>query len=238
MNLVKQSLLPLHRRAAAMIGLLGAQSRRQVSRLSAATDGVVAGGTLATAPETCGFRFLGAEQDLFQQATAFVDTESAADTSQGFRQRVGELREADSRGGAEAGADTGASPPRSPRRSRPGLSARRPRLSAEGVTELPAHDRSTAPARGSSGEIDALVERAAEAPRRRSRQPQRRGAPRCGRWRTRASRRARPRPRPRRARSLHRQLGGEPTRRRGGAGRRRRRPERRRSPASRRPPSS
>ena len=138
MNLVKRSLYLCIGVLLALIGLQGAQSLYQVSRIAAADEQVVAASRLSADARQLWALFLDTEQTL-RQAIAFVDAASADELRKAFTEKSASLRTAVGalRSGAQGELQQGATQVSAKVDTWLALAARH--VSAEGVTELPSY---------------------------------------------------------------------------------------------------
>ena len=138
MNRVRKSLYLCIGALLVLIGIQGAQSLWQVSRLSAAADDIVASGALTDASRQVWTLFLDVEQTL-KQTTAFVDAASADDLRRSFASQAAALhaqaQSMQKRGAGELKAPVDAVAERVDR----WLALASQHASAEGVTELPSY---------------------------------------------------------------------------------------------------
>jgi methyl-accepting chemotaxis protein len=162
MNLVKKSLYLCIGVLLMLLGLQGAQSLYQVSRLSAGADDVVASSRLSGDARQLWARFLDAEQAL-KRATAFVDAASADDLRQAFAAQSLALRNGvtglqdGARGELQQGSRNVSV------KVEAWLALAGKHVGAEGVTELPSYHLLDAARADVDTEISALVLRSAEA---------------------------------------------------------------------------
>jgi len=161
MNLVKKNLYRCIGVLLALLGLQGAQSLYQLSRLSAATSDVVVAGRLSSESRALWTRFLDAEQ-AFKQAISFVDAGSAEDLRRAFGERSAALRQAVAglQAGAPADLQQGVATVSAKVDAWLLLAARH--VGAEGVTELPSYHVVDAARADVKAEIGALASRSSE----------------------------------------------------------------------------
>jgi methyl-accepting chemotaxis protein len=162
MNLVKRSLYLCIGVLLALIGLQGAQSFWQVSRLSGAADAVVASSRLSGQAQSLWTQFLAAEQE-FKQATAFVDAASADALRKSFADKAGALRTEMSKLKSDAQGELAGNAAAVSERAETWLGLASKHVGAEGVTELPSYHLLDAARAALETEIGALVARSAEA---------------------------------------------------------------------------
>ena len=162
MNLVKKSLYLCIGVLLALLGLQGAQSLYQVSRLSAATDEVAATSQLSGQARQLWSRFLDTEKAL-KQATAFVDAEGAEGLRRAFAAQSALLRQDMAALQARASGDLARDAAQVSGHIDAWLALAAKHVGSEGVTELPSHHVLDAARSDVDKHINALVSRSAEA---------------------------------------------------------------------------
>jgi methyl-accepting chemotaxis protein len=161
MNLVKRSLYLCIGVLLVLLGIQGAQSLWQVSRLSSATDEVVLSSRLSGDARQLWSRFLDTEQAL-RQTTAFVDAAGAEESRKSFGEKSALLRKdlAALQSGAGDELKGGAAELSAKVEAWLALAAKH--VTADGVTELPSYHVLDAAHDDVEAGIGALVKRSAE----------------------------------------------------------------------------
>lgn len=162
MNLVKKSLYLCIGVLLALLGLQGAQSLYQVSRLSGAADDVVASSRLSVDARQLWAKFLDTEQAL-KAATAFVDAASADDLRKAFATQSAALRSGVTGLQTNAAGDLKQGAQNVSNKVDAWLALAAKHVASEGVTELPSYHLLDAARADVDTEITALVGHSAEA---------------------------------------------------------------------------
>jgi methyl-accepting chemotaxis protein len=160
MNLVKQSLVICIGVLLALIGLQGAQSLWQITRLADATEHIVAGDKLAAEAQLVWARFLDAEE-VFRQITAFVDVTENDRLHDAFGRQAEALRK--QMAALQAGSGGALQDQAAAVSGKLGawLDLATRHVAPGGVTELPSYHRLDAARAALQTDIDSLVQRSA-----------------------------------------------------------------------------
>ena len=162
MNLVKQSLYLCIGVLLALIGLQGAQSLWQVSRLSQDTEHIVAGNRVSGAAQELWSRFVEVES-AFGQATAFVDAASAGTLRAVYNEKVVRLRASVQALQGSASGDLADAASGVAGQIEAWLRLAAPHVGADGVTALPSYHRLEASKEALDEEVRALLTVSADA---------------------------------------------------------------------------
>jgi len=162
MNLVKKRLYLCIGVLLALLGVQGAQSLYQVSRLAAAADDVAASSKFSGEVRNLWAQFLDTEKAL-KQVTAFMDTASADEYRKDFEQKSAALRNQIGALQAAASGDLKDGASAISGKVDAWLAIAAKHVGTEGVTELPSYHLLEAAHAGVDAEIAAVVGRSAEA---------------------------------------------------------------------------
>ncbi|PXW99380.1 methyl-accepting chemotaxis protein/methyl-accepting chemotaxis protein-1 (serine sensor receptor) [Sphaerotilus hippei] len=162
MNIVKQSLYLCIGALLLLLGLQGAQSLWQVSRLSGAAEAIATSSAVSNQSQTLGALFVRADEQ-FKAATAFVDAATMAEHRKAVLDSITQLRSTAAAIQAAAQGDTQALAVDAARQVDQWAALAGQHLSSEGQTELPSYHRLEGAGAALTGKIAELVARSHEA---------------------------------------------------------------------------